>query len=140
MCAASDTNRRHAELAGIGLRIGDKLGNRLSRNRRIYRHDIWCADDASDWRDIAKEIEAEFIIERHIDGVRRSRQEECVAVCRSTHDRLGADIVAATRSVLDDEWLAEPLRQPLSDQARRDVGRAGGGDWQDQTHWPRRIG
>jgi hypothetical protein len=80
MGAASDTSRRHADLAGIGIRVEDKLGNRLSRGRWIYRHDIWCADDASDWRDIAKEIEAEFIIERHIDGVRRSRQEERVAV------------------------------------------------------------
>src|SRR5262249_55332093 len=36
--------------------------------------------------------------------------------------------------------LSEPLRQPLSDQARRDVGRAGRGEWHDQTHRPRRIG
>jgi hypothetical protein len=26
--------------------------------------------------------------------------------------------------VLDDEWLAEPLRQPLSDQARKEIARA----------------
>src|SRR5262249_35083535 len=30
MCAASDTDRRHVELARIGLAIGDELGNRLS--------------------------------------------------------------------------------------------------------------
>jgi hypothetical protein len=32
MCAASDTNRRHVELARIGLAIGDELGNRLGRD------------------------------------------------------------------------------------------------------------
>jgi hypothetical protein len=31
---------------------------------------------------------------------------------------LGADIAAATRPVVDNELLSEPLRQPLSDQAR----------------------
>src|SRR5262249_55238905 len=56
---------------------------RLSRDHWIYRHDIWYADDAGDWRDVAKEIEAELIIERHIDGVRRSRQEERIAVRRA---------------------------------------------------------
>src|SRR5262245_66240548 len=48
-------------------------------------------------------------------------------------DRLGsyrsrtapaADIAAATRPVVDNKLLAEPLRQPLTHQARRDVGRA----------------
>src|SRR5436190_11514626 len=32
------------------------------------------------------------------------------------------------------------LRQPLADQAGRDVGRAARGDWYDQTHRPRRVG
>jgi hypothetical protein len=40
-------------------------------------------------------------------------------------NRLCADIAAGTGPVLDDELLTEPLRQPLADQARRDVGRAG---------------
>src|SRR6516165_2738136 len=139
MCAASDTNRRHADLAGIGIRVKDKLGNRLGRDHWIYRHDIWYADDASDWRDIAKEIEAELIIKGHIDGVRRSRQEERVAVGRGTHDGLGADIVAGTRPIIDDELLAEPLREPLSHQAREDIDRAARRGRRDQAHRPRRI-
>ena len=55
-------------------------------------------------------------------------QEERIAVGGRAHDRLGADIAAGTRPVLDDEWLAKPLRQPLTDQAREDVGRAAGGN------------
>ena len=48
-------------------------------------------------------------------------KQERIAVGRRTHDRLGGDIAASTRAVLDDEWLAEPLRQPLTHQARDDV-------------------
>jgi hypothetical protein len=45
----------------------------------------------------------------------------CVAIGGRTHDRLGGDITAATRPVLDNEWLAEPVREPLSNQTRDDV-------------------
>jgi hypothetical protein len=34
---------------------------------------------------------------------------------------------AGARPVLDDELLTEPLREPLTDQAREDVGAVGGG-------------
>ena len=47
---------------------------------------------------------------------------------------------AGTGAILDDKWLTKPLRQPLSDQAREDVGRAGRGEWHDQTYRSRRIG
>src|SRR5262249_8756447 len=47
---------------------------------------------------------------------------------------------ATARSVLDYERLTEPLRQPLSDQAGRDVVPAARGGRYDQAHRPRRIG
>ena len=81
------------------------------------------ADDARDRRDVADEIEIELVVERRVDRVGERDQEQRVAVRRRAHDRLGADIAAGARPVLDDEWLAEPLRQPLADQARDDVGR-----------------
>ena len=40
---------------------------------------------------------------------------------------------------MTNELLAEPLRQPLPDQAREDVGRAAGGEADDQPHRPRWI-
>ena len=40
------------------------------------------------------------------------------------HDRLGADIAARARSIVDDELLAKLFRQELGDQTRDDVGRA----------------
>ena len=82
------------------------------------------SDDARDRRDVADEIEVELVVERRVDRVRRTDQEQRVAVRRRAHDRLGADIAAGARPVLDDELLAKPLRQPLTHQARDDVGRA----------------
>jgi hypothetical protein len=62
-----------------------------------------------------------------------------MAVWGRTHYRLGANVIAATRPVLNDEWLAKPFRQPLTDQAREDVGCAAGSYSDDDAHWPRRI-
>src|SRR5262245_27244177 len=63
-----------------------------------------------------------------------------MAVGGGTHDRLGADVARSARPVLNDEWLAEALGQPLTDQAREDVGRAAGRKADDDANRPRRIG
>jgi hypothetical protein len=44
------------------------------------------------------------------------------------------------RSALDDEWLAETLRQPLTNQAREDVGWPAGRKADHDPHRPRRVG
>jgi len=121
MGGASDTTRRHVELARIGLDVGDELGNGLGRNRWIHHHDAGLANNARHWRDVADEVEIEVVEERGVDGVRRPDQKQCVSVGRGTHDHLGGSIAARARPVLNDELLAKPLRQPLSDQARGDI-------------------
>ena len=85
------------------------------------------AVDAGDRRSVANEIEVELVEQRRIDRIRRAGQEKRVAVGFRTHDRLGGDIAAGARPVLDDEWLAETLRQPLPYQARNDVDLAARG-------------
>src|SRR6516225_5571838 len=106
----------------------------------MYHDDIGRPHDACDWRDIADEIVVELVVECRVDRIETTDQEKRVAVCGRANCGLGADIAAAARPVVDNELLAEPLRQPLSDQAREDVGRAGRGEWHDQTHRSRRIG
>src|SRR6266436_1833935 len=54
--------------------------------------------------------------------------------------QLGRDVGSRARAVLDDERLAQPLRQPLPHQARNDVVAAGRREAADQTHRPARIG
>ena len=97
--------------------VGNELGNGLGWNRWIHQHYEWLANDARDWRDVADEVETELVVKCRVDRVHRSYQEERVAVRSRTHNRLGTDVGAGARPVLDDEWLAEPSRQPLADQA-----------------------
>src|SRR5215467_15990331 len=49
------------------------------------------------------------------------------------NDRLGANVAAGTRPILDDEGLTKPLRQPLSHQARKDIGGAAAGKLTDNN-------
>src|SRR5262245_8779108 len=85
-------------------------------------------------------FEIEFVVEGRVDRVCRRDQEERVTVRICIHDRFGSDIGAGSWAVLDDEWLAEPLRQPLTHQARKEVGRTGRGRGNDYSHRPSRIG
>src|SRR5215470_7304102 len=140
MGGSSDTARRHGDLARIGLGIGDELGNCFGRNRWMHRYDVRLPVNACDRRDVADEIETELVIERGVDGVPTADYEQRVAVRRCAHDRLGADIAARAWSILDDEWLTEPLRQPLTHQKRDDVARTGRSERHDDANRPRRIG
>jgi hypothetical protein len=63
-----------------------------------------------------------------------------IVVRRRIHDRLGADIAAGAGPVLDDEVLPEPPREPLTDQARRDVDPAARGKTDNDADGPARIG
>ena len=66
--------------------------------------------------------------------------QQSVAVRCCPGDRLGADVTAGAGAILDDELLAEAIRQPLTHQARLDVGGPAGGKADDDAHRPRRIG
>src|SRR5262249_49685584 len=69
-----------------------------------------------------------------------SDHEERVAVCGCLHDRFNADIAAAPWAILDDELLADALRQPLPHQARGDVVHGPRSKGDDDAYRPRRIG
>ena len=127
-------------LPGLALACAMNSGTVLAGTDGLTTITRGCADDGCDRRDVADEIEIEFVVERRVDRVAATDQEQRVAVRRRSYDDFGADITAGTRPVLDDEWLAEPLRQPLTDQAREDVGRAARGKADNHVHRPRRIG
>ena len=79
------------------------------------------------------EIEIELVVEGGVTRVRRRGYKERIAIRGRTHDRLGTDIAAGSRSVFDDEWLAETLREPLTHLAGDDVGRSAGGSDMGRT-------
>src|SRR5437763_1557592 len=118
MNPSSVARRSHVDLGRTGFGIGDELGNGSSWHRWIDLHDVCGANGASDRRDVADEIEVELIVKLRVDLIRHADRYKRIAVTRRTHGRLGADISASSRPVLDDEWLAKPFRQPLTYQAR----------------------
>src|SRR5262249_58766191 len=75
-----------------------------------------------------------------VEGVDRTDQERGGAGGGGAPDRLGGDIARRARRVLDDELLAEPLREPLADQACSDVASTARSKADDDAHRPRRIG
>ena len=58
----SGSGRSHVDFAGIGLGIGDELGDRLGWKGRIDHHDIRGAANAADRRDIADETEIKLFV------------------------------------------------------------------------------
>jgi hypothetical protein len=126
------------DLARIGLGVGDEVGERLGRERRIDRHHDGGTTNARDRRDVADDIETRIRVERRVDGIRRGNHEERVAVRRRSHDHFGGDI--GVGPVLDSELLPEPIRQPSRHEARDEVGTAAGGIAYNDAHRPRRIG
>src|SRR5437773_6772783 len=57
----------HLDLAGFSLRIGDKLGNRFGRNRRVHHYNEWIAADARDGRRVTHETKIEFFVQYRRD-------------------------------------------------------------------------
>src|SRR5262245_45814898 len=103
MGRASDDARRKVDLARISLGISDELGDRFGGNRWMHQRDVGYDHNAGDRRYVPDEIEIEHVVERRVDRVSRLNQEERIAIRERAHDRLGADIAARARSVLNDE-------------------------------------
>ena len=106
----------------------------------VHHHHLRYADDAGDRRRVAQKIEIEMLIERGIDGVCTGDQKQRVAVGRRLHRRLGRDVGAGAGPIIDDELLAEPLRQPFRRQPRHGVGGTAGRKAAQDVHRTRRIG
>jgi hypothetical protein len=128
------------ELAGIGLGVGDKLGDGLGRNRRVDLHDQRHALDLADRRDVLLEIEVELFVERGVDRILRIDRHQRVAVGRHMGKGFGRDVAGGAGPGLDDELLVQPFRHEIRDQACDDVGGAAGRLADDHAHRARRIG
>src|SRR5215467_9587988 len=93
-------------LPGLALAIGDELGNRLGRKRRVHHHDVGISHDARDRRDVANEIKVELVAQGRVDRVEATDQEQRVAVSGRARDRFGGDVAASARPIFDDKLLS----------------------------------
>jgi hypothetical protein len=139
MRRAADTGRRHQELARIGLGKGDQLRDRLHRSRRFDHHHAGAVHHPGDRRDVANDVEAQIVVEPGAEGIHRGDHEQRVAVRGSADHRFGREIAAGAGTIVDDERMAQPGRQPIGDDAREQIGRAAGSRADDEPHRPRRI-
>jgi hypothetical protein len=64
----------------IGFGIRDELGHGFGWHRWVHHHHIWHAQDGSDRRNVARELETQFVVERRIDGGRGVENGQRVAV------------------------------------------------------------
>jgi len=92
MRGTSDSTRCHVDLARIGFRIGNELGQGLGWNRRVHDHDVWKSDDRSDRRDVAQKIETELVIQCWIPRIVIPRHDQRIAIGSRADDRLGANV------------------------------------------------
>jgi hypothetical protein len=123
-------------LPGIALRIGNEVAEGLGWNRWVHHQNVGLAADPGNRCDVADEIEIELLKQRGVDRIRRNGQQERVAIGRGVHDGLGGQIAAGPRAVFDDEWLTEPLLQPLPDAACEHISRPAGRKTDDNARRP----
>src|SRR6266568_5471261 len=117
----ADPARSKVDLPRIGFRIGDELGDVVSWDRRVYLHHVSQSHRPGNRDAVADEVEGKPFVERRVDGVVRADEDDSVTIWRSAECGLHADIAARTDPVLDDELLAQMIRQILADDARNDV-------------------
>ena len=139
MIDAAYSGRRHVDLAWIGFGIGNELRNSVGRHRWIHHHHGGDAKNASDGLDVTNKVEIERVVKRRIDCICLSDPEQCVAIARCVHDRVGGDIDARTGAIFDDELLTEVFRQPLRHKPRGDVRRGPGRKADNDMNRTRRI-
>jgi hypothetical protein len=72
--------------------------------------------------------------------MRQRRHEQRVAVGGGPRGRLGGERAVGAGAVLDHELLAQPVGEPLADEARDAVGIAARREADQQTHRPLRPG
>src|SRR5262245_56079697 len=106
----------------------------------MNHHDLRLPDDASDRRDVAEEIEIEFVVERRVDRIRRCAREQRISVGGCPYDGLGGDIGASALPILNNEWLAEPFRKPLPQYSCEGIERAARSKADNDPYRARRIG
>ena len=106
----------------------------------MYQHDLRLAHQHSDRGNVADKVEIELLEKRSVDGVRWADLEQRIAIRWRLDDRFCADVAACTRTIVDNESLAQALREPLTHQTCKNVVGAAGREWDDDAHRPRRIG
>jgi hypothetical protein len=104
---AADAAAAVAQLARIGLGVGDELAQRLRRHARMHREHRPRAGHQRDRREILDRIVPIALLEERQHRRFRGGDHQRVAVGRRPVERVGADLGHAARPVVDHDRLAE---------------------------------
>ena len=107
MAGAAEARRAVAQLARIGLDVGDQLLRRVRRHRRMHDQDVRRGGDEDDRHEILGRVVGQLGSQMRQDRLRAVEAHvERIAVGRGFRGRVGADQAAAAGAVLDHHRLA----------------------------------
>jgi hypothetical protein len=133
MMGRTGTGRSERQLSGLVLGESDEVRHRMHRKRRGNDEHIGAGDDEGERHEVDGWIIRKLLVQAGVDCHDGSRRHEnSVSVGRRARDRDRSRHATAAWTVLDYERLAEPLLQPLSQQARQKFSAAAGGEGHDE--------
>ena len=122
-------------LAGVCLRVGDELGQRVRRQRRVHGEHLGHAHHERDEREVLLHVVRDLGERIGRDHERRGAVDaQRVAVGRGFCRAVDAEHAADAGDVLHHHRLAQLARHALRERAAEDVRRAAGGEADDKPH------
>jgi hypothetical protein len=130
--------RSEGQAAGLRLGERDQFVHRGDAERRMRHQQVRQLVEQADRREVLHRIERQVAIQRRPHAMRADGAEkQRVPVGRRLGRGLGANAPAGAGTVIDQHLLAEALADELADAACQHIGRAAGGEGDDQ---PQRLG
>ncbi len=133
--------RAIAELSGIGLGVGDQVGHRVERQRRIDHQDDRALGIRRDRRKAFQRVVARVLVDQRRDHLAAgAAHQQRVAVGIAVGDVAGAERVAGAAAVLDEELLAQGRAEIVGHDPGDEIDGPRGNRGHDDLHRPVRIG
>jgi len=127
--------RGDVDLAGRGLGGRDQFGDVIGREMWVGHHHVARRGHRAHRLEVFQRVEAGGLVKRRVDHIGAvGRQQQGVAIGLGPGGGRGADVAPGTRAVVDDELLAQRLRQLLGHDAGNRVIGAPGHLGHDQGH------
>ena len=134
MRAAANPGMREVQSAGTGLGLGDEIRHRLDAGVASNDQHIGRGRDRTDVDEILQRVIGQLGVHRRVIGMRRGVDQQGVAIRRRLRHQGRADSAAGTGPVLGQHLLPPGVRQLGRQRTPDDVGRAAGGERNDQAY------
>jgi len=120
MHRGTHARRAEGQLVGVGLHVGDKLGNAPHWKAVVDHQQIGCGGKQRHRSEVLHHVVGHLGVERPVDGVgTHGGHHQGVGVGGGLRNRVGADVAAGTGLVLHHDRLSQ-LRL-VTEDARQDV-------------------